>query len=1110
MKNKLLQSLLGAALVLTATSTSVFAQADKGRLVGTTTDPSGSVVPSATVQVKDLKTGAERSVKSDDKGYFIVLNLSPSDYAVSAASSGLTSSTYDIHISVDQERNLSVILQPQAVSSEVTVTSGELAQVDTSSAAVGANINAREVATLPLNGRQLSQLYLLAPGAQTAGGGSFDNIRFSGRANQENAVRFDGIEGSSIIDSSPGNLDGEISTGFRLQSSLETVSEFQVQSSNYPAEFGTGTAGQISVVTKSGGNEFHGGIFEYFRNDALDARNFFDGLGALSLSKNPLRLNQYGGSIGGPIKQNKLFFFASQESLRQRAGINLIGSVPSLSARSRAVASIKPLLAGYPVGQLATSNPDLDIAQAQFNTSIDEYFGSLRLDYRMSDKYSLYVRYNRDQGYLQAPLDVSGSYQVVTGVPQNAVVNFTQILSSSLINETKFGLNDNKTRIAGFTPPIPGVDTSAFSISFTGGVAIPGIGGQGASAGASVLGNLIRANSTQNGRGEPYTGYTMSFIDNLSYIQRSHTMKFGVEVRPVRLWTDRFGGSTYTFSSITALLANQLSSVQVLGDTSAPDPWNNGATGNRYLKQMYTIFYAQDEWKIRPNFTMSYGLRYEYYAPMHEDRNLFVLFDATTGKLACATSPGCDLPNTTAWYQSSKLNFGPRLAFTWSPEAFKNKSVFRIGAGYYYGPGQTEDQVQPIDSDRASRTLSSGVAFPIDPKQILAGYNINDPNLGFQPRAYPAASYRLPEKVLSYTASWQQTLPYNTVLTMAYVGSQGRNLFLRSWTNKLIGVTMNPTSGAGVAVTEFGNRFAAAGIDYKTSGGADHYDSLQTTANRRFSKGLTAGLQWTYGHSIGNTGGSNEAQTVQNPLNFAQDRGNNAFDVRQSANFNVLYEIPTKFKDHLTQTFLGSWEVGSVVNARTGIPIDVTISRPDIVYKVNATGQYVAAPLLSGSTILTTPVINNPYGGSFRSNRRPDLVAGVSPFLSTGNGVYYLNPAAFSIPTPGNYGNLGRYALHGPGLTQLDFTLHKKFVLTERVNLEFRAEMYNILNHANFANPPAVLNNALGTGTNQLQPGQPFTAAAAGSAFGVINSTVSKDVGLGAQRQIQFSLRLNF
>jgi hypothetical protein len=1082
----------------------LWAQTDKGRIIGNITDPSGAVIPNAKVTSKDTRTGEERHVTSDAQGFYVLANLPPSTYTITSSATGLGPSEYDqVQLSVGQERTLNMVLQPAAVTGEVTVSAGELTTVNTSSASIGANINAREVAQLPLNGRQLSQLYLLAPGAQTAGGGSFDNIRFSGRANQQNAVRFDGVEGSSIIDASPGNLNGESSTGFRLQTSLETVSEFRVESSNYPPEYGTGTAGQISVVSKSGANDLHGSLFEYFRNDALDARNFFDGS-----TKTPLRLNQFGGSVGGPIVKNKLFFFLAQESLKQRAGVNLLGSVPSAAARGRATdPNIKALLAGYPTGT-PTSNPDLDLAQLAGSSPVDEYFGSARFDYVISDKLSMYLRYNRDQGYLSSPLDVSGSYQGITAVPQNVVWSLQQILRPTVINETKLGFNGSKTRISGYAPPIPGVDTSAFAVSFTGSVAIPGIGGQGASAGASTLGNLIRSNSSQNGRAEPYTNYTYSIIDNLSWVKQQHAMKFGFEVRPVRLYTDRLGGTTYTFSNLNALIANQPSQIQVLGDVSAPDPWNNYAIGNRFLKQYYLIFYAQDEWKIRSNLTMTYGLRYEYYSVLHEDKNLFVFFNADTAQLACGTHPGCDLPNTTPWYNSSKLNFGPRLAFAWSPERFNNKTVFRVGAGYYFGPGQTEDQVQPIDSDRATRTLTTNISFPVNPTQVLGGYNILDPNLNYQPRAY-AGGYQLPEKILSYTASVQQAIRGGAVLTVAYVGSQGRNLFLRSWTNRIIGVTTNPVTGAGTPILQFGPRFAQ--IDYKTSGGTDHYDSLQTTLNRRFSQGFTAGFQWTYGHSIGTTGGSNEAQTTQNPLNYGQDRGNNAFDVRHSLNLTALWQIPGKLQNSTANYVLGGWEIGGIYNFRTGLPIDVTMSRPDIVYRVNATGQFVTAPIVQSGQVLTTAVINNPFGGAFRSNRRPDVVAGVDPFLHTGDGRYFLNPAAFAIPQPGQFGNLGRYALHGPNLSQVDFTVHRVFKFSERFNLEFRAEIYNIFNRANFANPPAVLAYPLGTtpGT-ALQPGQPYNTSLAGGVFGIANSTVSKDVGLGAQRQIQFSLRFNF
>jgi hypothetical protein len=1072
----------------------LFGQVDSGRIVGVVTDPSGAVISNATISATSQRTGVVRTATTDENGAFVITTLPPALYNLRGAAQGLAEREIRaIPLVVGQERRVDIILQPAAVKQEITV-NDSLVTIDTSSAGMSSNVDEREVARMPLNGRQLSQLYLMAPGAQTAGGGSYDNIRFSGRANQQNAIRFDGVEASSIVDSSPGNLNGEVSAGLRLQSSLENVQEFRVESSNYPAEFGTGTAGQISIVTKSGGNQLHGSLFEYLRNDKLDARNFFDA------SKSPLRLNQFGGSIGGPIIKNKAFFFASFEALRQRAGVNLIATVPSLSARARAVPSIQPLMAAFPVGQTRSSNADLDIAQRSFSTAVDEYYGSIRFDYNFSPKYSLTTRYFRDQGENWSPLDVSGAFQRVYANPQNGLISLRQIYSPNILNETKFGYNGSKTRINGIAPPLEGIDMSAISVGFTGTVAIPGIGGQGASAGASTPGGLIRANSSQNGRAQPYTNYTFSFIDNLSILKGSHSMKFGAEIRPIRLYTDRLGGTTYTFSNIAALLNNQPSQIQILGDVSAPNPLHGGIATNRFLKQDYYIFYGQDEWKIRPNFTMNYGLRYEYYSPLNEDRNLYTLYIAGQGL------------TTGAWYKSSKLNFGPRLAFTWAPERFNNNTVFRIGAGYYYGPGQTEDQVQPIDSDRVTVTMTN-TPFPVNSHQIIAN---TDPSAltGFTPRAY-APGYTLPEKILSYTASIQQTLPGGAVMTVAYVGSQGRNLFLRSWTNGIIGVTPNPTTGVGTPVLEMGKQFGQ--IDYKTSGGTDHYDSLQTSVQRRFARGLTVGGQWTYSHSLGNTGGSNEAQTAQNPFNFEADRGNNAFDVRHSMNANALYELPfghgrryLASAGTLTNFLFGGWQLGGILNARTGLPIDVTIARNDLAYIVNSTGQVVNSPIVKNGQVLTTAVINNPYGGAFRNNRRPDVVAGVDPFLHTGDGRYVLNPAAFSIPAPGQFGNLGRWALHGPGLVQWDFTLQKQFSVTERVNLEFRSEFYNIFNRANFANPPARLNNSLGTETNQLQPGQPYTLDSAGGAFGIANSTVTKDVGLGAARQIQLSLRLSF
>jgi hypothetical protein len=1094
-------------------------QSEKSRIVGTVVDVTGAVIPGAKVVAKDTRTGQQSQATSDEKGLYVINNLTPSSYDLTGSREGLSTAQYtEVRVTVGQERTLNIILQPPTVSTEVTVSGGELSTIDTSSARIGAEVDAREVASLPLNGRQISQLYLLAPGAQTAGGGSFDNIRFSGRSNQQNVIKYDGVAGGGIIDQSPGNLNGESSSQFRLQSSLENVQEFRVESSNYPAEYGTGTGGQVSVVTKSGSNAFHGGLFEYVRNNNMDARNFFDGA-----SNSVLKLNQFGGSIGGPIKKDKLFFFVSQENFFQRAGLNFVNTVPSAAARAQAqanaatnpkIAAILPLLGAYPVGQQSTANPLLDLARLNSASKVNEFYGSMRLDYHASDNDTISFRYFRDQGDSFEPLDVTSRGQNFTLVPQNAMLSWTRVVTPTVVNEFKIGLNASKSRSTGIvTNNVAGLDLAPITVSFTGAVAIPGIGGQGASAGAAQLGGLIRANSAYNTSQQPYTNWEMPIMDTLSWVKGRHNVKFGVEFRPIRMETDRFGGTTYTFGSIDALLANTPSSIQYNAPASLPSPWNNGQTGPRHLQQQYFIAYFQDEWKVTPELTFNYGLRYDYFGVMHERDNRGVHFNIVTGTID---------PNTQAWYQASKLNFGPRLGIAYAPSRFKGNTVVRIGAGYFYGPGQPEDTIQPAESDRISRTLSSNIQYPLDIPATIAGYDINSTSLGFQPRAY-APGYKIPEQILSYTASLQQRLPGGAILTTAFVGSQGRNLFLRGLANQIIGVTQNPTTGVGTAVREFGGRFAE--IDYKTSGGRDHYNSLQTTINRRFSKGLTFGLQHTWGRSIGTSNGSNEAVTAGNLKNFDYDYGNNSYDVRHSVNFTALWEIPVGKNKALNLSgpldyIAGGWELGGVYNYRTGLPIQLLITRNDIVYRDRRNGKVYGTPVIVDGIVQTDALMNSPGGGASRQFRRPDVIAGVNPYIQGGDRLAYLNPAAFAIPQPGTYGNLSRNALAGPDLAQMDLTLHKKLPITERVNLEFRAEIYNLLNRANFTNPPATLAVGLPNGytansgseptPSGVQPGQSFTSSAAGGAFGRFNSTVANTVGLGAQRQIQLSLRLNF
>ena len=1171
-------------ITISALFISIIAQTDQGRIAGTVTDANGGVVPGATVTVTNEITGEARTVTANDDGSFLVVALKPTKYTVSATGGNFEATTIkSVELLVGQQLNLDVILQAKGVSVQVDVVSGEDSISNTSSASLSANVNAREVEGLPINGRQLSQLYLQAPGGVNSGTGTFSDIRFSGRANQQNVVRYDGVEGTAIIDASPGNLNGEVPSPFRLQSSLENVQEFRVDSSNFPAEFGTGTGGQISVVTKSGGNQFHGSAFEYLRRDWLDARNFFDNTSP-GIAKSALTLDQFGGSVGGPIIKNKLFFFGSYERYRGRFGLNFIEAAPSLTLAAPGALipgtttpvnpAIQPFITGFRAANAVvlpggSAVSGFDILQLQASQKTDEKAYAARFDYQVNQANKLYFRFFRDEGEDVAPEGVSGRVVSIQAVPQNGVVGLQSLLRNdgSLINEFKIGYNGARTRINGSAPTVNGLDFTALTLNISGSVANTGIAGQGTSSGISIPGGLVRANSATNGRGQPYTPYSLGFIDSLNWTRGNHNFKFGGEVRLIRLYTDRLGGTTYTFSNLAAFLANTPASVQYLGDVSASSPFNGGFTGQRLAKQEYYIGYGQDEWKIRPGLTFSYGLRYEYYAPLREQNDAQVLFNIDTGTLR---------PSNEAAFKSSKSNFGPRVAVTWSPNQDGGgffgggKTIFRGGAGIYYGPGQTEDQIQPIESDRISSTITSGtlLAFPANISGIISNFTSNPNNRNYQPRAY-SNDYKIPERIFQYSFSWQQQLPYSITSTIAYVGSQGRNLFLRSVANRILpgqttilnganiptGVgVVNRTNAAGqvigtntvrqfsiVSGTTVQNPFAE--VDYKTSGGDDRYNALQISLQRSFRSGLTMNMQYSFGKSEGTTAGSNEARTSSQLENFEADRGRNNFDVRHTFNLSALYELPIgngkKYDFGKTgNILLGGWEVGGIVNARSGVPVEVLVVRPDVVVQCqlatgcpNGAGGMFANGFVANLPIFSTSfpalptgfiaVVNTPGGGNSRNIRRPNLISGVNPYLN--NDRNFINPAAFATPAPGTFGDFPRNELSGPTFRQFDMIIAKRFRFNETMNFEFRTEFFNIFNKTNFANPSTTLGNALPTlafntttsvysasTSNVVQPGQAFTQSAAGSTFGLLRSTVGRTVGLGSNRQIQFAFRFNF
>jgi Carboxypeptidase regulatory-like domain len=1074
------------------------AQTDQGKVGGTVRDQSGAFVPGAKVTARNERTGEQRSALTNDQGYFLISYLKPSSYAIKAEHAGFAAIEYTaMALAVGQELTLDFEIKPAGIQEDVTVV-GSSPVLDISSARLGVNVSTREVESLPVNGRQMSQLLLQAPGSQNAGTGTWQDIRFSGRAVEQNVIRYDGIEGSAIIDAAPGNLNGEIPTPFKLQASLENVQEFRVESSSYPAEYGTGTGGQVSVITKSGSNSVHGSAFEYVRSEKLDAPNYFDT--AAGLPKSTLKQNQFGGSLGGPIARNRAFFFGSYEGYRLDAGLNFVEAAPSAAAWARAVPAIAALRPGFVSPNAVilpgkSSNPDFDIAQLQGMQDVREHALSARFDVKINSRWSSYVRVFHDQGTNNQPEGVTGRVVHITDNPSNAVFNLQALLSDSTTNEFKFGYNASPTRIDGQAPTVNGIDFSRIAINLSGSVANTGIAGQGASSGIAVPGGLVRANSATNGHGQPYDPYSLTLADTLSRLAGSHYIKAGGEFRLIRMTTDRIGGTTYTFANITSFLADQAQTVQYLGDVSGPSVFNNGATGPRHSEQQYAIGYIQDEWHVRPSVTLNYGVRYDYYTPLKERDNLVVKFNIDTGIID---------PNTTPFYTSRKNSFQPRVSTT---IAASEKTLVRAGFGIFVGPGQTEDQIQPIESDRISSTISNS-AYPVDVDVLRANFINNPNNRSFQPRAY-ANDYSVPERVYQYTASAQRDLGRGFAATAAYVGSQGRNLFLRSVANQITAVVTNPNpASAALVIRQFsivqhdaaGNVIGVqnpyAEVDFKTSGGHDRYDAMQLSLTRRSLNGITMNGQYTLGRSYGNTGGSNEALTAANnaltPGQFEYDNGYNLFDVRHAFNLSAVYEKR-------------GWQVGGIFNARSGLPVDVRVTRPDVVY-TDGTNFFLnpAADRIA--------VINTPGGGASRNVRRPDLVAGVDPFIHSG-GLLFLNPAAFATPLPGTFGNLERNSIHGPGFHQVDLVVGKRLQMNNKPGVELRMEVFNIFNTDNFSNPVGTLPSALPasalTEANKVQPGQPFTTAAAGT-FGTLTSTVGRTVGLGTNRQIQFAVRLTF
>jgi hypothetical protein len=1043
-----------AGLALLAAAIPAAAQLTESRITGKATDSTSAVLPGVTVTVTSTQTGAVRTAVTESDGAFTVTNLGPGTYKVVFALDGFASSELSLTLGVGDTKVANGALGIASVSETVNV-SAEAEVLDVQGAKIGVNVTPEEVQNLPVNGRNFANLMTLATGATSDGNGGWSSVRFNGKSNQQNYLNYDGVDGTYVWDASPGYLS---STGsqFRLQTSMESVAEFRVASGLAPAESGLGAGGNITVVTKSGGNAFRGSAFWYGRNDALDSASKYDG------QKQPLEMNQFGGSIGGPISNSRTFFFASYEGLKQKTGLSFTEAVPSDEARRRILAgepvgsgagqspartqAVAPLLNGFPVGATPTSNPLVALLTVGSEANQTEHTFSGRVDHRIGNNDSFYVRYLYSNGDLDTPDRTVTPRRVrAKQQPQNLMANWQRIMGASFVNEFKVGYNLPETSASAFGPA--GYDPVGVSLS--GSFTSSSIDARG-TTGIARSGLLIRATSASSTTGSAFSPMSLSFGNTMTWNVGRHTMKFGAEYRRIQSDFQFLGSTEISYNGINEFIDNRPNTYAVTQDSPVFEP-----------QQYYLVGFAQDTWRLSERLTLDLGLRYDYYSVVSEAQGRAKPFFVEENQF------GAD-PN--AFYDEDTNNFAPRLSAAYM---LTSKTVLRGGFGYYYGPGQFEDRIQPIENYitrnrvQASDVPTNGLAYPVDQallKSLLSirGYTHN----------YPA------EYNVQYGVSVQQELPGAINLSVGYTGSEGQDMFLRGVGNVLDPVTrVRPVPSYGQIDFKTGgcvDGLKLAGI-YGTGGcGTAKYDALQIGVTRRFQSGFTGGFNYQYSRNKGTTQGSNEAATTQNTFDFDSEYGINPQDIPHTFNGSLVYLIPGR------GALTGGWRVGAILNGRSGVPINVTISRPD-----NIT--------VSGATVTNIP------GGNSRGTQRPDLVPGVNPYLQ--NGVRWLNPAAFATPQPGTFGNLPRNYLRGPSFAQFDLMVSKDVRFTQTQSLQLRMEVFNIANRLNYENPATVLPNGA--------PGASFTDAQAGT-FGYMLGPLNRTVGLGTARQIQLSVRYLF
>src|SRR5437763_5577720 len=693
----------------------VAAQVDRATLTGTVTDPTGSVIVGARVEAVSTGTALHRETVTGVNGAYELPGLPIGRYIVTISKTGFKVTQYtNVELSVGQSRTLDAQMEVGEMTSHVEVVE-TAAALNRSSAEVGEVIQSQQVRNIPLNGRNWASLGILAPGAINASDGSQRNIRFVGRGRDDNNFTFDGIDATGVQEQSQ-------KADARLNISLESIAEFRVESAVYTAESGASGGAQVNAVSKTGTNVLHGATFEFFRDNALDARSPFD-----PSEIPPFRMNQFGANLGGPIARNRTFFFVNYEGIRQSLTQTVVGFVPNAAFRSKVLASspvLKPILDAWPIGQTPV-DASTDLYTAAGVNSVRENSVTARVDHTATDRTSLFVRYNIDDAFIDKPFDSIGSRDTESIRPSNLVVQAMHVFSDYAVNETKFGMNRSP-----FRHPVLGTAPVAVQ-------SVPGF------------------TDLSPDQLDLEVGTTFSWSDNLSIIRGRHTVKMGADVRRILLDNTSVGIAltTIAFNSPNDFVNNRIDSVGV-----------DGLLGVGQMRRSFWMGYAQDQFKVRPNLTLNLGVRYEYYSVMSEASGHIAVVDFACGGFCPAGTP---------MYSPDRNNFAPRLSVAWVPGGADGRTTIRSGFGVYYSPNQNDDFRAAHESTAARFALSSAdvsnLSYPLTPFLGLLQ------DRGASPKGIDRS------RKDGYYENWdlliQRQVAHNFTGQVGYIGSVGRNLF---------------------------------------------------------------------------------------------------------------------------------------------------------------------------------------------------------------------------------------------------------------------------------------------------------------------------------------------